>query len=117
MTQSKYLVSFLQNICQRHSIFNRGGGVENFNILSLCNQISTTTFHLRFELLVPLNLKMLPSRLEHMRISGNEPSSVILRQIVVSKVENIDPKCSGFEIDDSIGECQCCWTIGTRGHM
>ena len=27
-----------------------------------------------------------------MRISGNEPSSVILRQIVVSKVESVDPK-------------------------
>ena len=27
-----------------------------------------------------------------MRISGNEPSSVILRQIVVLKVENVDPK-------------------------
>ena len=31
--------------------------------------------------------------MDHMRISGNEPSTVILRQNkVVSKVENVDPK-------------------------
>ena len=30
--------------------------------------------------------------MDHMSISGNEPSSVILRQKVVSKVENVDPK-------------------------
>ena len=29
-----------------------------------------------------------------MRISGNEPSSVILLQVVGSKVENVDPRVS-----------------------
>ena len=31
--------------------------------------------------------------MDHMQISGNEPSSMILRQTVFSKVENIDRKC------------------------
>ena len=50
-------------------VLARGGGV-NYNIsscfkfvLSLCNPISTCTFDLRFALLVPLNLKMLPTPL------------------------------------------------------
>ena len=32
--------------------------------------------------------------MDHMRISGNAPSSVILRQTFISKVGNVDPKVS-----------------------
>ena len=47
-----------------------GRGVRGLNVIaclkyvpSLCNEISTSTFDLRLALLVPLNLKLLPTRL------------------------------------------------------
>ena len=60
MTQSQYLVRFLQNIRPGYSVMQTNflaGGVKfwyifNF-VLSLCNQISTSTFDLRVALLVP----------------------------------------------------------------
>ena len=57
----------LQNISPKHVFrLSKGRGstfIFKF-VLSLCNQISTSTFDLRFAIWCPLNLKMLPTPLQ-----------------------------------------------------